>query len=495
MLTRSLGGALAAALAPLGCVPRAMSTDPGVVLNDVHARLNATRVARVHQPASPEAVASIVRRAGRRGQAISIAGSRHAMGGQQFGRGCQHLDMTTLDGIGPLDADRRVVEVQAGVQWPVLMDWLAERRRDETGLGLGIIQKQTGADQLSLGGAIAANIHGRGLTLPPMVNDIEAITLVDARGEIHRCSRTENVEQFRLAIGGYGLIGVVTSVSLRLMPRRKIVRRVALAGSDEVARRFDREIAAGALYGDFQFSVDAASEAFLQRGIVTTYHPVPDDTLVPRQQLTFSGQAWRELIYLAHADPAAAYERYVAHYLATDGQIYLSDEHQRSSYLDGYHALVDQHMNSREPATEMITELYVPRHALASFMAGAASLLRERTTPVIYGTVRLIDRDDETLLAWARQPWACIIFNLHCVHTRPGLAAAADSFRDLIDLAIRHEGSYYLTYHRWARPGQVEQCHPRLVDVLRLKRRYDPQERFQSQWYRHYREMFADRLT
>jgi len=25
-----------------------------------------------------------------------------------------------------------------------------------------------------------------------------------------------------------------------------------------------------------------------------------------------------------------------------------------------------------------------------------------------------------------------------------------------------------------------------------LKRRHDPQERFQSDWYRHHREMFAD---
>lgn len=33
------------------------------------------------------------------------------------------------------------------------------------------------------------------------------------------------------------------------------------------------------------------------------------------------------------------------------------------------------------------------------------------------GTIRLIERDDETFLAWARQPYACVIFNLHVVHT------------------------------------------------------------------------------
>ena len=39
---------------------------------------------------------------------------------------------------------------------------------------------------------------------------------------------------------------------------------------------------------------------------------------------------------------------------------------------------------------------------------------------VIYGTVRLIERDDESFLAWARDRWACVIFNLHTVHTRRG---------------------------------------------------------------------------
>jgi hypothetical protein len=40
----------------------------------------------------------------------------------------------------------------------------------------------------------------------------------------------------------------------------------------------------------------------------------------------------------------------------------------------------------------------------------------------------------------------------------------------------------------------VEACHPRLVEFLRLKRRYDPDELFQSDWYRHYRELFRSEL-
>ena len=58
-------------------------------------------------------------------------------------------------------------------------------------------------------------------------------------------------------------------------------------------------------------------------------------------------------------------------------------------------------------------------------------------------------------------------------------------------MAAERDGSYYLTYHRWARRDQVERCYPEMRAFLREKKRFDPRERFQSDWYRHYRAMFA----
>ena len=58
-------------------------------------------------------------------------------------------------------------------------------------------------------------------------------------------------------------------------------------------------------------------------------------------------------------------------------------------------------------------------------------------------------------------------------------------------MAIARGGSYFLTYHRFARREQVEACYPQMPEFLRRKRERDPGEVFQSDWYRHYREMFA----
>jgi len=114
---------------------------------------------------------------------------------------------------------------------------------------------------------------------------------------------------------------------------------------------------------------------------------------------------------------------------------------------------------------------------------------RKNNVEVIYGTIRLIQKDDETFLAWAKQDYACVVFNLHVEHTGAGVERSAEAFRRLIDMAIRRGGSYYLTYHRHATREQVLACYPQFPEFLRLKRKYDPEERFQSDWYRHYREM------
>jgi FAD/FMN-containing dehydrogenase len=60
-----------------------------------------------------------------------------------------------------------------------------------------------------------------------------------------------------------------------------------------------------------------------------------------------------------------------------------------------------------------------------------------------------------------------------------------------VNQAPERGGSYYLTYHRWAAKEQLEKCYPQFREFLRLKLRYDPDEVFQSDWYRRYRRNFA----
>ncbi|HEX7181100.1 MAG TPA: FAD-binding oxidoreductase [Thermoanaerobaculia bacterium] len=459
------------------------------LVNDIHSRLNETRVRRIVEAGSVEDVARAVREARAEGVAVSVAGARHAMGAQQFGTDTVLVDTSRLDRVLAFDPEAGTVEAEAGIRWPELIEGYLDLQRDSP-RQWGIAQKQTGADRLTLGGSFGANAHGRGLTMKPMIADVESLVLVDAEGEVRRCSRTEDSELFRLTAGGYGLFGIVTSLTLRLVPRRKLERVVEIGRMDGLMDAFDERIRDGFLYGDFQFSIDERSDDFLDRGVFSCYRPVDPETPVPEGQKELSDDDWRRLLYLAHADKAAAFTVYAEHYLASNGQIYWSDLHQLSPYFDGYHADLDAKLAAAHPGSEIITEIYVPRPRLADFMEEAREDFRRHGVDVIYGTVRLIERDDESFLAWAREPWACVVFNLCTPHTTDGIERSAAAFRRLIDLAVRRGGSYFLTYHKHARRDQVEACHPRFRDLLRAKLERDPEERFQSDWYRHHRDLF-----
>lgn len=482
----------AAAIMPWGCAQLGVRPS-GILLNDVHSGLNPTTVRDVIPVRSSEDILRVVERAARDRTAISVAGGRHAMGGQQFGTDTLHLDMRSFNRVLNFDSGSGLVEVEAGIQWPELIQ-ASLSMQEGAAKQWGIVQKQTGADRLSIGGGLSANIHGRGLRLKPFVGDIESFTLISADGQVMPCSRSQNSDLFKLAIGGYGLFGIVSSVTLRFSQRQKLQRVVELVRVDDVMQRFEQRIAEGFLYGDCQFALDQASEDFLSRGILSCYKPVDPTTPIPARQREISEEQWLRLLYLAHADKTKAFEVYSGEYLTTNGQIYWSDTHQASYYPEGYHRSLDSKMKAGTTGSEMISELYVPRQELASFFADMREDFRTHNVEAIYGTIRLIERDDESFLAWAKKPWACTVLNLHVPHTAAGIERAAAAFRRLIDLARKRGGSYFLTYHKWATRSQVEACYPQFSEFLRLKRKYDPQERFQSDWYRHYRTMFADRL-
>jgi FAD/FMN-containing dehydrogenase len=451
-------------------------------------------VAEVVTPTTIAEVQAAVIRAGHEGLGVCIAGGRHAMGGQQFASGAMLLDMTRMTRVLRVDAVTGEVEAEAGIQWPELMAGIATAQGPEEPVW-GIRQKQTGADRLSLGGALASNIHGRGLTMKPIIDDVISFDLVDAVGRVLTCSRFENSELFRLAIGGYGLFGVIVSVRLRLARREKVERIVTIEQVDDVIARFDERIADGFTYGDFQFAIDPAGDDFMRGGVFSCYRPASDDREIPEGQRVLSLQDWQQLLVLGHIDKRRAVDMYTEHYLATSGQLYWSDTHQLSEYIDDYHVGLDQFLGAKTPCTEVITEIYVPRSRLADFFAQVREDFRLNGTDVIYGTVRLIEAEDETFLAWASEPWACTIFNLHTEHSASGIAKSAAAFRLLIDRAIALGGRYYLTYHRFATREQVLACYPKFPEFLRRKLAIDPAERFQSDWYRHYRSMFADCLT
>ena len=203
---------------------------------------------------------------------------------------------------------------------------------------------------------------------------------------------------------------------------------------------------------------------------------------IPAQQRALSAADWKKLLWLAHFDKTARLRRYAAHYLATTGQVYWSDTHQLSTYIDDYHRRSTRRSAARgRPRSS--AELYVPR-------AGWRTSCRRRPTTsrleadVIYGTIRLIERDDESFLAWAKEPYACIDLQpARRPHARGGSSA-----RPTLPPPDRHRRSARRQLLPDVSPlGDARAVEPLLSAVPGVparQARVRPGRAFQSDWYR-----------
>src|SRR3972149_6163446 len=111
------------ALWPYGCAKHT-STPAGTIVNDVHSQLNPTRVDHIVRVDSLEAIRTTILKAKREGKGISIAGGRHAVGGQQFGADTVLIDTGQYKRVLSFDSNRGLVDVEAGIQWPELIEYL-----------------------------------------------------------------------------------------------------------------------------------------------------------------------------------------------------------------------------------------------------------------------------------------------------------------------------------------------------------------------------------
>jgi FAD/FMN-containing dehydrogenase len=477
------------AAAPLLGSSPAFPAQKGVLVNDVQTGLNPTRVLNITRPTSVAEVRNLVKDCAKRSRAISVSGSRHAAGGQQFATDSVLLDMRAMNRVIGLDDKTGVLHVEAGIEWPELVQGYLSLQKEN--VRWGIRQKQGGADRMSLGGTLSANAHGHGLGSPPIISDVEWIEIVAADGSAKKCSRKENAELFALAAGGYGLFGIITAVGLRLVPRQKVRRHVEARTTAELIALIEGRTAAGAPYGYFQYSIDETSADFLRTGILTTYENVSPETQLATESTDIDTKLLTALLEIAHRDRGSAYRRYAKLELSRDGNVEWSDLHQLSTYPAGYHQEIEKRLGADFVGADLILEVYVPRSELIALLEEARRILLARGMPLIYGTIRFIEPDKDSYLAWAKKRYACVIFSPHSSGETQALRKTGDVCRQLIRAANKRGGSFYLTYNRFATRDELASAYPQFQDFLNLKKQYDSRETFQSDWYRYYKGLFA----
>lgn len=443
---------------------------------DDASRLNRTRVAEVCsvsglQDQPEEQLRTHLQHARDSKLPLSIAGTRHTMGGQTLTPGGMILDMLGLHETH-LNEQRNILHVQAGARWSHVLRYLHEQ-----GCSIRVMQSNS---SFSVGGSLSANCHGWQPMSPPISSTVLAFRLLLSDGTVIRCSREEHTELFSLALGGYGLFGVVIDAELAVTAneRYRAIRRVVPSAEypafyEEQTKR-DAQI--GLAYGRFNVEPDH----FLREILLTMYAVLPHRLRSPLGELGLAGV--RRLVF--RGSVGSAYGKALRWKLEKRfSQMPLGSGITRNHLLNEG---VEVFQNRSAASTDILQEYFVPPTRLEPFLEQVRMIIPAHRADLLNVTIRFVAPDQESFLRYADQDLFALVMLFNQPRTQQADQQMARMTGELIDASLAAGGRYYLPYRLHATFEQFHRAYPQAQQFFKLKRQYDPEELFQNEWYRKY---------
>ena len=445
---------------------------------DDASRMNRAHVAEIFQipqdpAAAEEQLAALLKRANAEGLKVSIAGARHSMGGHTIYPGGVAINMLPFNQIS-IDRENKLVRVGAGAVWSDII-----RELDGEGLSVAVMQSN---NSFSVGGSISVNCHGWQFGKPPISSTVESFRLMKADGEIVTCSRSENRELFSLALGGYGLFGVILDVELRVVPNERYRIEQFLVPAEDALSTFEETVFGQPDVAMVYARMGIVPDDFLNEVIINVlYRDPPEDGKLPK--LSEKGMVTlRRSLFRGSA--GSDYGKKLRWQAETKLQPHLRSQHFSRNQL--LNEGVETFQNRSKGTTDILHEYFVPRAGVVRFVDELKRIIPAHKGDLLNVTVRSVDVDRDTFLRYADEPLFAFVMLFNQARSRAGDEAMEEMTKELIDAAIAAGGRYYLPYRLHASVEQFEKAYPQAKAFLKLKQKYDPQGIFQNQFYSKY---------
>ncbi|MBX9690247.1 MAG: FAD-binding oxidoreductase [Candidatus Obscuribacterales bacterium] len=182
-----------------------------------------------------------------------------------FGKNICSVDHARLNKIVDFNEEELWIEVEAGISLGRIYDFLIEKKL--------FLATQPGHPRISVGGCIAADIHGKNQFLDgTFMNQVQSLNLFHPEHGILELSPKKNEDLFRLTCGGYGLSGNILSCRLKLKRIPSSMAEVQLKPLDTIEQLPERlKISAAASdfvlsWHDFTLKGKDFGRGFIQEG-------------------------------------------------------------------------------------------------------------------------------------------------------------------------------------------------------------------------------------
>jgi alditol oxidase len=197
---------------------------------------------RIDSPRTVDELREIVRSS----KKVRALGSRHSFN-TIADSDVRQVSLAHFDSI-EIDAAARTVTVGAGVRYGTFAPQL-----DEKGFA---VHNLASLPHITVVGAVSTATHGSGVHNGNLATAVSALEMVTADGNVMHLSRKEHGNEFSAAVVALGALGIVTSVTLDIVPRFEMTQVVYRGLSfDQLEHNLEAIFSAGysvSLFTDWQ---------------------------------------------------------------------------------------------------------------------------------------------------------------------------------------------------------------------------------------------------
>jgi FAD/FMN-containing dehydrogenase len=314
----------------------------------------------------------------------------------------------------------------------------------------------------------SVNAHGWPVPFSGCGSTVRGLTMLVADGTAVKCSRTENAELFRFAMGGYGLFGVISELELDMVPNALLTPTFETVDGRSIGTQFAEQLAADKAVQMAYGRMDVRLDRFLERALLITYRPSSDQSDIPKA--SGSGFVSRTSRYIFRAQVESDRAKRLRWWSESVLGPRLSGDATRNTLMNEPVATLDDRDSSR---TDILHEYFVPPARFAEFVTACQHVIPSSYQQLLNITLRFVDADRDSVLAYAPEPRMAAVLLFSQEKTARGEADMARMTRALIDRVLDLGGTYYLPYRPHASLDQLKRGYPRAAEFASKKRELD----------------------
>ncbi len=447
------------------------------VMSDV-GKLLPTKIKQVENVEDEQALKKLVKDANALGEKISIAGMQHSQGGQTYYPNGTVLDMKGYNKILEFDPEKKRIRVQSGVTWDDI-----QRKVNPYGLAVQVMQSQ---NIFTVGGSLSVNVHGRDIRHEALIDTVESFRLLMADGTVKNVSREEHADLFPYVIGGYGLFGVILDVTLKLTDDELYTMQTKTLDYKEYTAYFKEKVKKDENVRMHLARISVAPNSFLKEMYVTDY------VLAENQNKREEYSKLKEENIIA----APKFFLGLSRYSDWGKNTFWDIQRNYTERINGTYETRNNVMRSDSTfmeyenpnRTEVLQEYFVPIDHFTAYIDDLRNVLNKEELNLLNITIRYVEKNENAVLSYAKDDMFALVLLINQGRSESEIKKTKAVLGKMIDVTLKHNGSYYLPYYSYPTKQQLEQAYPRIEEFLQKKKEIDPQERFVNLFYKEYSE-------